>query len=81
MEVLSNLNLTLLKSRLHFTLEPLPRCDPDIIEREVADYNIMCVCVITGWGYEVDRPLRTKTRPKSYAANFSWDKNTRIVTK
>jgi NADH dehydrogenase (ubiquinone) Fe-S protein 4 len=34
-----------------------------------------------GWGYEVQEPKVTKMRPKSYAANFSWDKKTRVGTK
>ena len=36
---------------------------------------------VAGWSYEVEKPKRTKPRPKSYAANFSWDKKTRVVTK
>lgn len=39
------------------------------------------LCFHIGWGYEVDWPKRTKLRPKSYAANFSWDRKTRVVTK
>ncbi len=34
-----------------------------------------------GWSYEVQEPKTGSLRPKSYAANFSWDKKTRVVTK
>ena len=35
----------------------------------------------TGWAYEVAQPKKLKMRPKSYGANFSWDKKTRVVAK
>lgn len=44
--------------------------------------NLVCVTIVTvGWGYEVEQPKRTKPTSKSYSANFSWDRNTRVVTK
>lgn len=35
----------------------------------------------SGWKYDVTEPSRPKPRPKSYGANFSWDKKTRVSTK
>ncbi len=44
--------------------------------------ELLSLCVFfTGWGYEVQEPKIGTMRPKSYAANFSWDKKTRVVTK
>lgn len=34
-----------------------------------------------GWQYEVEEPHKAKFKAKSYAANFSWDKKTRVATK
>ncbi|XP_065063288.1 NADH dehydrogenase [ubiquinone] iron-sulfur protein 4, mitochondrial-like [Rhopilema esculentum] len=34
-----------------------------------------------GWKYKVDEPKRTSIKPKSYGANFSWNKRTRSSTK
>ena len=36
---------------------------------------------LAGWSYEVEEPKKPKMRPKSYGANFSWDKKTRVSTK
>ncbi len=44
--------------------------------------ELLLLCVFfTGWGYEVQEPKIGTISPKSYAANFSWDKKTRVVTK
>eukprot|EP00731_Ephydatia_muelleri_P016181 Em0009g605a len=37
--------------------------------------------VKSGWQYEVEEPHTAKFKAKSYAANFSWDKKTRVATK
>ncbi|XP_028399061.1 NADH dehydrogenase [ubiquinone] iron-sulfur protein 4, mitochondrial-like [Dendronephthya gigantea] len=34
-----------------------------------------------GWDYEVEEKKEPKTREKSYGANFSWSKRTRVSTK
>lgn len=34
-----------------------------------------------GWSYEVEEPIVKQMVPKSYAANFSWDKRTRRAMK
>ncbi|XP_051901197.1 NADH dehydrogenase [ubiquinone] iron-sulfur protein 4, mitochondrial [Pristis pectinata] len=34
-----------------------------------------------GWRYEVEEKKVKMTRPKSYGANFSWNKRTRVSTK
>ncbi|XP_069780438.1 NADH dehydrogenase [ubiquinone] iron-sulfur protein 4, mitochondrial [Narcine bancroftii] len=34
-----------------------------------------------GWSYEVEEKKIKVTRPKSYGANFSWNKRTRVSTK
>lgn len=38
-------------------------------------------CEKNRWNYEVDEPQRRHIKPKSYAANFSWNKRTRVGTK
>lgn len=48
---------------------------------QVRPLLMCCHFMPAGWGYEVQQPHRTKPRPKSYAANFSWDKKTRVGTK
>jgi len=36
---------------------------------------------IVGWNYHVEKPRTKYIRPKSYGANFSWDKRTRRTAK
>lgn len=38
-------------------------------------------CVKNTWRYVIDCPQECKQRKKSYSANFSWDKHTRVSTK
>ena len=37
--------------------------------------------IVVGWDYHVEERKETKFKPKSYGANFSWDKKTRVSTK
>ena len=34
-----------------------------------------------GWTYQVSKPQKPKMTSKSYGANFSWDKRTRVSSK
>jgi NADH dehydrogenase (ubiquinone) Fe-S protein 4 len=38
-------------------------------------------CEKNGWPWFVEEPIEKPLRPKSYGANFSWNKNTRVSTK
>ncbi|CAD5118557.1 DgyrCDS7245 [Dimorphilus gyrociliatus] len=38
-------------------------------------------CEKNGWKYQIDERNWLQTRPKSYGANFSWNKRTRIGSK
>ncbi|KAH3840273.1 NADH dehydrogenase [ubiquinone] iron-sulfur protein 4, mitochondrial-like [Dreissena polymorpha] len=38
-------------------------------------------CERNGWECYVDEPIKTTIKPKSYGANFSWNKKTRVSTK
>ena len=37
--------------------------------------------IFLGWDFEVKEPTIPKTKPKSYGANFAWNKRTRVSTK
>ncbi|VDM34898.1 unnamed protein product [Hydatigera taeniaeformis] len=39
--------------------------------------SAIAYCESQGWNYFVEDPKKTTVKPKSYAANFSWDKRTR----
>ena len=51
------------------------------ILKSVLGFNELMVFLFIGWQYEVIEPQNAKFKPKSYAANFSWDKKTRVATK
>lgn len=38
-------------------------------------------CEKNGWKWYLEAEHKTKSRPKSYAINFSWNKRTRTSTK
>jgi len=39
------------------------------------------LCLKNGWEYEVEDEQEREIKPKSYGANFSWNKRTRVSTK
>ena len=41
----------------------------------------MCFLLFAGWGYHIEQPKTKYVRPKSYGANFSWNKRTRRTAK
>jgi NADH dehydrogenase (ubiquinone) Fe-S protein 4 len=38
-------------------------------------------CEKNGWPYFIDEPAKPSPKPKSYGANFAWNKRTRVSTK
>ena len=49
-----------------------------ICSRSLPTHMIIIHCNL-GWEYVVEEPKKQKTQSKSYGANFSWDKKTRVV--
>ncbi|XP_078594712.1 NADH dehydrogenase [ubiquinone] iron-sulfur protein 4, mitochondrial-like [Branchiostoma floridae x Branchiostoma japonicum] len=43
--------------------------------------DAMAYCDRNGWAWEVEEKREPRMRAKSYGANFSWDKKTRVSTK
>jgi len=59
------------------TSDPLSNTEMKFSTREAA----AAYCESHGWNYEIIEPTLQRTRPKSYGANFSWNKRTRTSTK
>ncbi|XP_065059817.1 NADH dehydrogenase [ubiquinone] iron-sulfur protein 4, mitochondrial-like [Rhopilema esculentum] len=59
------------------TADPLSNMELQFDTRESA----IAYAETQGWKYEVDEPKTTSIKPKSYGANFSWNKRTRSSTK
>jgi len=57
--------------------DPLSTMDISFTTREDA----MVYCEKNGWDYEVDEKREVYLKPKSYGANFSWNKRSRVSTK
>lgn len=38
-------------------------------------------CEKMSWDYFIQKPNKKEPRPRSYGANFSWNKRTRVTTK
>ena len=51
--------------------------------RIFSDYQCYLISFFpsSGWNYEIDDKHEVKMKPKSYGANFSWNKKTRVSTK
>lgn len=43
--------------------------------------DAMEFCEKNGWEYYLEEKKEPKFKPKSYGANFSWNKKTRVSTK
>ena len=56
----------------------LPSCPSHLFS---GGSNCDVVFMLSGWQYYVDERKEMRLRPKSYAANFSWNKRTRTSTK
>ncbi|XP_066935853.1 NADH dehydrogenase [ubiquinone] iron-sulfur protein 4, mitochondrial-like [Clytia hemisphaerica] len=59
------------------TADPLSNTQLKFGSREAA----VAYCESHGWNYEIQEPTLPKVRSKSYGANFSWNKRTRISSK
>ena len=46
-----------------------------------AKEDAIAFCDKNGWSWYVEEPTERAMKPKSYGANFSWNKNTRVSTK
>jgi len=57
--------------------DPLGMIDIQFTDKEDA----ITYCEKQGWAYEVDERRESQIKPKSYGANFSWNKKTRVSTK
>jgi NADH dehydrogenase (ubiquinone) Fe-S protein 4 len=57
--------------------DPLSNMNLDFINKEDA----ISFCEKNGWPWFLEEPIEKKMKPKSYGANFSWNKNTRVSTK
>jgi NADH dehydrogenase (ubiquinone) Fe-S protein 4 len=57
--------------------DPLSMMDLQFTNKEDA----VSFCEKNGWEYEVDVRHEIYLKPKSYGANFSWNKKTRVTTK
>ncbi|KAM7536706.1 hypothetical protein Aperf_G00000086166 [Anoplocephala perfoliata] len=55
------------------TGDPLSNFSMDFPNVESA----IAYCKDQGWNYYIEEPKKTIVKPKSYGANFSWDKRTR----
>ena len=52
-----------------------------VVRNEIVFHNSFFFSFIIGWNYEIQEPTLPKFRPKSYGANFSWNKRTRVSSK
>lgn len=59
------------------TGDPLSNMNIQFSTKEEA----MLFCEKNGWPYYVDEPTFVSSKSKSYGANFSWNKRTRVSTK
>ncbi|XP_067931328.1 NADH dehydrogenase [ubiquinone] iron-sulfur protein 4, mitochondrial-like [Watersipora subatra] len=59
------------------TGDPLSNMSVDFPSPESA----AAFCEKNGWGYHIEQPATKYVRPKSYGANFSWNKRTRRTAK
>lgn len=59
------------------TGDPLSNTKVDFVSAEDA----IEFCEKNGWEYRVEEPKKKKPVFKSYGANFSWDKKTRVTSK
>ncbi|XP_067127850.1 NADH dehydrogenase [ubiquinone] iron-sulfur protein 4, mitochondrial [Centruroides vittatus] len=59
------------------TGDPLSNMNIKFSSKEEA----IAFCEKNGWPYFVDEPVPRTLKPKSYGANFSWNKRTRVSTK
>jgi len=59
------------------TGDPLSNMHLDFTEQEDA----IAYCERNGWEYHIEERNRPTPKKKSYGANFSWDKKTRVSTK
>ncbi|XP_033750451.1 NADH dehydrogenase [ubiquinone] iron-sulfur protein 4, mitochondrial-like [Pecten maximus] len=59
------------------TGDPLSNMNVDFISAEDA----AVFCEKNGWSFSIDQKQVSTFKPKSYGANFSWDKKTRVSTK
>jgi len=57
--------------------DPLSNIQVDFMQKEDA----VAFCEKNGWPWFVEEPVEKPMRPKSYGANFSWSKKTRVSTK
>jgi len=57
--------------------DPLSNMQVDFLEKEEA----VAFCEKNGWPCYVEEPVERPMKPKSYGANFSWSKKTRVSTK
>ena len=57
--------------------DPLSNMNLDFLNKEDA----VAFCEKNGWPWFVEEPIEKKMKAKSYGANFSWNKNTRVSTK
>ena len=53
----------------------------DMLSNTYSELIMIWTWCSSGWDYEVDEKHFAKKKPKSYGANFSWDKKTRVSTK
>ncbi|OWF53985.1 NADH dehydrogenase [ubiquinone] iron-sulfur protein 4, mitochondrial-like [Mizuhopecten yessoensis] len=59
------------------TADPLSNLNVDFINAEDA----ATFCEKNGWSYYIEKKQVATFKPKSYGANFSWNKRTRLTTK
>merc|ERR1711860_162871 len=59
------------------TGDPLSNMSCDFFTKDDA----VSFCEKNGWEYHVEEKKETTFKPKSYGANFSWNKKTRVSTK
>jgi len=57
--------------------DPLSNMQIDFENKEDA----AAFCEKNGWTWFVEEPIEREMKPKSYGANFSWNKRTRVSTK
>nr|KAG5693144.1 hypothetical protein BaRGS_025503 [Batillaria attramentaria] len=59
------------------TGDPLSNMEVTFSTKEDA----MAFCEKNGWDFFIEEPKKPTFKKKSYGANFSWDKKTRVSTK
>jgi len=57
--------------------DPLSNMQIDFSDKDEA----VAFCEKNGWPWFVEEPVEKPMKPKSYGANFSWNKRTRVSTK